>query len=219
MKRLFFFFVFIISITYANCSNFEINTELNKNDYVVNLNNRYNTDYLLHCGEYSLNTQLNTSSLLASEPSKSGIKYGYIAGPIVLALSIASEITKQNQIPAMPLGISSVVITMISVPIISTNAHSLNNEWKKVKTASWVAYGGGMLCSGILISTGIMNLTPPTPVIAVTGIMCASSIVLMTHCTKHSNNSLSKNTYKKSKLNFGIAPLKNGGICKLVLQF
>ncbi|MBN2521150.1 MAG: hypothetical protein JXB17_11630 [Bacteroidales bacterium] len=219
MKKIIFFFLFIISISNVNSSNFQINNKVIKNNYTFDLINDYNNSDLLYFKNYSLNNQLNSTSLLTSESSKSRIKYGYIAGPVVLGLAIAAEITKQEQIPAMPLGISSVVISMISVPIISTNAFFLSDEWKRVKTASWVAYTGGMLCSGLLISMGIMEITPPTPVIAVTGVMLSTSIVLMTHCTKHSNISLSNKLNKKSNLNFGLIPLKDGGICTFALNF
>ncbi len=164
----------------------------------------------LYCTNLTANTWTNNTSYMT------GIKYGYVAGPVVLGLAIASEITKQNQLPSLPLGVTSAVISMISVPIIATNAKSLSTDWKKVKKAAWFAYGGGMFLSSILITSGIIGVTPPTPVIAVNGIVFASSIVLMTHCTRHSG---SATAYREPTVNFGITPVQKGSICTLALRF
>lgn len=169
---------------------------------------------------YNMPVFLPASNFFSSPSySGSGLKYGHIAAPVVLAFSLASEITKYYQMPSLPLGVSAILITTISTPLIAANAQSLNDDWKKVKTAGWVAYGGGMLCSSILVSMGIAQITPPTPVIAVTGVMLASSILLMTSCTNHSNTAGTNLQNQRPQLNVGIVPVKNGGVCTLALNF
>ncbi len=219
MKRLVFCSLFLFSMICANGSDVLFDRVFSDEDYALELNYRYARSHLLQPDNFSLDVQFSSPRFLSSASSSQGFKYGYVAAPVVLGLSIASEITKQNQLPAMPLGISAVAITAISVPIIGSNARSLDSDWQRVKTASWVAYGGGMLCAGVLIATGIMEVTPPTPVIAVTGLMCATSIVLMTRCTNHSNSATVERNHKNVKLNFGLAPYKNGGIGMVALQF
>jgi hypothetical protein len=171
---------------------------------------------LLLLQEFSSGSTFTDNSWNANSSFNDGIKYGYIAGPVVLALAIASEITKQNQIPSLPIGITATVVSLISVPIIAVNAQGLSPEWMKVKKAAWFAYGGGMFLSSILIGAGIAGATPPTPVIAVNGIVFASSIVLMTHCSKYSGSSTAA---RKPNMNIGIAPVPEGGICTLAFRF
>jgi len=149
--------------------------------------------------------------------------YGYVAAPIVLALAIGSEITKGDDLPALPLGGSAILISTISVPIIAAGGSTARTpeRIKGSRLPAWVAYGGGLVSSTFLFVTGILGYTPTTPLITCNGLILSCSIILMAKDARLRGKTAlkGKTADNNGTLDLRMVPIRNGGKLSLNYNF
>lgn len=183
--------------------NFKAETQIiQRNNYQISLNSTNLVDF----SPYSINR------------TSSRVPYGYIVAPTMLSMFIISEITRQELIPSLPLGIAASCLLIFSVPFISNgdksvNYYSINNSTnlriRNKALTSWILYysSTGMALSLILI--GAMQITPPAGLVSVTGILGTTSVLVMTsalHLALRSQYSTNQHSFLyKPNVNFGVS--------------
>jgi len=167
--------------------------------------------------DYSLNSKSFVSLPQNTfSKAKNRKNFGYFAAPTMLGLCIFSEITKDNTIPSLPLGIAATSLMFFSVPYISAGGKCVDftginrNDYMKLRVLanmSWGFYlGGGMIATSLVV-LGVLGIIPPTPLITFAGVMGGTSILLMTSALNigiKKGNGFFCNTYSP-RLNFTVS--------------
>lgn len=106
--------------------------------------------------------------------------FGLVGAGGVLVLAIAAEATKDDKIPAIPLGALAAVGLAVTVPVANAGAASARTpRLLGLRIASWVLYGLALVDAVALIGLGAADVTPPPGLISAVGIAGAASAVLM----------------------------------------
>lgn len=109
---------------------------------------------------------------------------GLSLGVTAFGLTIGSELTKENQNPAIPLGAAATILFAGSVPIAFGGAASARNQADVrgslgAMITSWILYGLTLTDAIALIGVGASGIEPPTGLIASVGVLGLSSATLM----------------------------------------
>lgn len=120
---------------------------------------------------------------LAQSHARGAAVTGFVMSAVALGLAIGAELTKEDQIPSLPLGGVATLAVAISAPIIAKSGSSLRyaagvDGAFGLRIAGWVAYGGTLLDAVVLIGLGIVDITPEDGLISVTGVLGAASLIL-----------------------------------------
>lgn len=110
--------------------------------------------------------------------------FGIIAGLSVIGLTIGSEMTKEDQIPALPLGVGATVLTAAAGPITAIGAASARGGGgvtgaPGLRIAGWVGYTLMLLDASVLIGLGVAEIEPPDGVILSVGLLGGSSLACL----------------------------------------
>jgi hypothetical protein len=107
--------------------------------------------------------------------------YGIVAGVGTIALTAASEATKEDQIPALPLGVGATVLIAVSGPVTAVGAASARQGGdvkgaQGARIAGWIGYGLTLLDASILIGMGVSEVEPVDGLILSVGLLGAASL-------------------------------------------
>jgi hypothetical protein len=110
--------------------------------------------------------------------------FGLVSSGVVLGLASASEGTKDQLVPSLPLGVTATVLLAASVPIVAAGGISARREGQvrgilALRVLGWIFYGLSLAEAGGLIALGTMEVTPPDGMIISTGLLGVSSLVMM----------------------------------------
>jgi hypothetical protein len=99
----------------------------------------------------------------------------------VLSLAIGSEVTKEDQIPSLPLGIGATVLTGVAGPVTAIGAASARKTGdvkgsSGLRITGWIAYGLTMADAMILIGMGLSEVEPADGLIVSVGLLGAASL-------------------------------------------
>jgi len=108
--------------------------------------------------------------------------YGIVAAVGTLGLTLGSELTKDEQIPSLPLGASATMLIAISGPITAVGAASARDGGgvrgnPGLRVVGWVGYGLSLLDATLLLGLGVNEVEPPDGVIMTVGALGATSLV------------------------------------------
>jgi len=107
--------------------------------------------------------------------------YGIVSGLGVLGLAAASEATKEDQVPSLPLGVGATVLVAVSGPVTAVGAASARRGGgvvgaQGVRIAGWIGYGLTLLDATTLIFLGLAEVEPIDGIILSVGLLGASSL-------------------------------------------
>jgi hypothetical protein len=107
--------------------------------------------------------------------------YGIVAAVGTIALTAASEATKEDQIPALPLGAGATALIAVSGPITAVGAASARQDGnvkgaQATRIVGWVGYGLSLLDASILIGMGVNEVEPADGLILSVGLLGAASL-------------------------------------------
>jgi hypothetical protein len=109
--------------------------------------------------------------------------FGVIAGVGVLGLAVGSELTKDHQIPSLPIGIGATALTLIAGPVVAVGAGSARHSGARgvlgLRIAGWLGYALTLADAGVLIGLGVAQVTPPDGTITSVGLLGATSLILL----------------------------------------
>jgi hypothetical protein len=89
-----------------------------------------------------------------------------LTGTHVLGLAIGSEVTRDEQIPSLPLGATATVLFAAAVPVImaggrSARRHGCVRGNLGLRVGGWVVYGLALADAAILVALGANEIEPP----------------------------------------------------------
>jgi hypothetical protein len=119
----------------------------------------------------------------ASSPgwSMGGAIVGFAAAAGAFGLSLASELTKEDQIPAIPLGVAATVLTASLAPVAFAGGSSARRGDARgvlaLRIVGWIAYGLSMVNAVALIGLGAAEIEPPDGSIVSAGGLAAVSLL------------------------------------------
>jgi hypothetical protein len=107
--------------------------------------------------------------------------YGIVAAIGTIALTAASEATKADQIPALPLGAGATALIAVSGPVTAVGAGSARQGGnvkgaQATRIVGWVGYGLSLLDASILIGMGVNEVEPADGLILSVGLLGAASL-------------------------------------------
>jgi hypothetical protein len=109
--------------------------------------------------------------------------YGIIASTLFMGLAIGSEVTRDHQVPSLPLGSMATLVHIASVPIVAAGGASARRGGGRgvlgLRVAGWVLYGLTLVDACALIALGVMKQEPPAGVISAAGVLGMTSGVFM----------------------------------------
>jgi hypothetical protein len=109
---------------------------------------------------------------------------GFVTGGVTLVLAGASEATRENQIPSLPIGGVATLVFAVSTPIVASGGGSARDGADVegsagMRVTGWVLYGLGLANALSLIALGASEIEPPPGTILATGAIGAASQFLM----------------------------------------
>jgi len=101
---------------------------------------------------------------------------GLTFGAIGLGLAIGSEITRGEQIPALPLGGAATALFVVAVPVAAGGAQSARRGAEvrgsvAAAICGWILYGVTITEALTLIGLGVAEIEPPAGLIASAGVL------------------------------------------------
>jgi hypothetical protein len=110
--------------------------------------------------------------------------FGVIAAAGTVGLAVASEVTKDEQIPSLPLGIGATALIAIAGPITAVGGASARDRGgvrgsPGLRVAGWLGYALTLLDASALIGLGVAEITPPDGLITSVGLLGASSLTCL----------------------------------------
>lgn len=113
-----------------------------------------------------------------------GAVYGIAAGAATLGLATGSELTKDEQIPSLPIGIAATVLFASSVPIVAVSGMSARRDGaargvRGLRIAGWIVYGLALADAFALLGMGVAEVEPPDGVIVSVGGLGTAALALM----------------------------------------
>lgn len=139
-----------------------------------------------------------------------------------LLLAIGSDVTREDQIPSLPIGVTATVLIATGVPIAFSGAKSARRGAKVTGgtgliITSWVFYGLSMSNAIGLIGMGVSEIQPPAGVISLTGILGLTSGVTMAIAAFAADNQARTKIEAsrqargpKPQMSLGVVPLSHG---------
>lgn len=135
-----------------------------------------------------------------------------------LGLAIGSDVTREDQVPSLPLGAVATVLVATAVPIAFSGAQSARKGAKVsggtgLIITSWVFYGLTMANAIGLIGMGVSEITPPPGVISLTGVLGLTSGTTMAVAAFVADKQASEKIQAQAataRLSFGMSPLRHG---------
>jgi hypothetical protein len=110
--------------------------------------------------------------------------FGIVAGLGVIGLAVGSEMTKDEQMPSLPLGIAATGLTAIAGPITGIGGSSARGSAgvtgaPGLRIAGWLGYALMLLDASVLIGLGVAEIEPPDGVILSVGLLGGSSLACL----------------------------------------
>jgi hypothetical protein len=107
---------------------------------------------------------------------------GFVAAGGTLLLAIAAEITKEDQIPSLPIGIGATLLMGVATPVVAVGAGSARGSGKVdgmlgMRIAGWIAYGLSLSDAVVLIGLGLAEVTPPGGIITLVGVLGGAGLI------------------------------------------
>jgi hypothetical protein len=108
--------------------------------------------------------------------------YGIVAALGTLGLAIGSEMTKDEQVPSLPLGVSATLLVGASGPIVAVGASSARESGdvkgaQGLRITGWIAYGLTLADASVLIAMGASEVEPVDGLITSVGALGAVSLL------------------------------------------
>jgi hypothetical protein len=108
--------------------------------------------------------------------------YGIVAALGTLGLAIGSELTKDEQVPSLPLGVGATVLVGASGPIVAVGASSARQSGQVkgaqgLRITGWIAYGLTLADASVLIAMGANEVEPVDGLITSVGALGALSLL------------------------------------------
>ncbi|MBI5549664.1 MAG: hypothetical protein HY901_37735, partial [Deltaproteobacteria bacterium] len=126
---------------------------------------------------------------LGRKPPKAGWALGagitgLVFGGIVLGLASASETTKGELVPSMPLGATALLLTIIMCPVTASGGSSARRGTDlhgvvPLRVFAWLFYGFAIASGLGLTVVGALDVTPPDGLIVATGGLAALSFLFL----------------------------------------
>jgi hypothetical protein len=110
--------------------------------------------------------------------------FGIIAGLGIIGLTAGSEATKDEQIPALPLGVGATVLTAVAGPVVAIGAASARDNpgihgAPGLRVAGWLGYVLTLLDATVLLGLGVAEVEPPDGVILSVGLLGGTSMACL----------------------------------------
>lgn len=148
--------------------------------------------------------------------SLAGAILGYSFAGITIALGAGAEATKQEDIPAIPLGVSSLILTCVFTPLVHGSARSAIRSagvrgCPGCMIAGWVTFALSM--SGyisMITYNAVADVTPAHGILASSALFGAISTILMATHALAARNQVRRQTTTQATRNdsrLSIAPL------------
>ncbi len=158
---------------------------------------------------------------------------GFGSAAAVLTFGLASEATKSQQDPSIPLGATATLIVAGVAPVVfvggaSARSGTGNDGIPGLRIAGWIAYGVTLTSAVVLIAEGLAQVEPPTGEIAATAALGAFSLVAFSVDALASRGSalasLPSDRTTAARWTLGLAPVagargRTGGMVGLVGGF
>ncbi len=105
---------------------------------------------------------------------------GIASAAAVLSLAIGAEVTKEDQIPAIPLGGAATLILAAMGPVVAGGAASAQGPGVPgnpgLRIAGWVFYGISLADALVLIALGVSEVQPPDGLTTSVGLIGAGAL-------------------------------------------
>jgi hypothetical protein len=131
-------------------------------------------------------------------------------------VTIGSEVTREDQIPSLPLGAVATVLIAAGVPIAFAGAQSARRGagvrgGQGLLITGWVFYGLAISNAIGLIAMGVSDISPPPGIISLTGVLGLVSGVTMSVGAFVAHKQATHEVRMHSpQLSFGVSPLRHG---------
>ena len=133
-------------------------------------------------------------------------------------LAIGSEVTRDEQIPSLPLGASATVLFAAAVPVIMAGGRSARRHGGVrgnfgLRVGGWVVYSLALVDAAILVALGANEIEPPAGVITSVGILAVVSASLAAADALIADRQARGRSVAKRSGGFGfsVAPTNLGG--------
>ena len=115
--------------------------------------------------------------------ARAGAGVGLGLGAVAFALAIGAEVTRDEQIPSLPLGSVATILFATSVPVTmaggkSARRHASVKGNVGLRIGGWVLYGLTLLDAAVLVGLGANEVDVPPGVITSVGVLGLGSISL-----------------------------------------